>query len=54
MLQLLCVQVPPYIAERWKAACRQGSPGFDDGEGLEDARSLGQITIATLPDVSNE
>jgi len=46
-------QVPPYIAERWKAACNQADTSVDDPEAEEDGSgSLGKITIATLPDGS--
>jgi hypothetical protein len=46
--------VPPYIAERWKAACSAAPGGLldDDAEDEAEGAALGQITIATLPDVS--
>lgn len=44
------VQVPPYIAEQWKAAIQRGAGGMDDDEG-DGGASLGKITLVPLPEV---
>lgn len=46
-LLLILPQVPPYVAQRWKAVCDRstnGAASIDDDEDAGDQR-LGQITI---------
>ncbi|GBF92297.1 general transcription factor IIF subunit 2 [Raphidocelis subcapitata] len=47
------VRVPPYIAERWKAACAQNTGGVDEDAAEDGAgSSLGRISITSLQDGS--